>query len=494
MLGELVLKKIDNKLKLFILAIILLIISSVFIILNGNTYTVRIDNMNEMSGIEDINIKIENENVVRCVDKSFENGTLKIKLESVSKGKTYLDIDSDEDYFTSIIVYVHNFGIITLNEYMGDSNGSIIIPISIIVFSIYVLYLLIVSYRKKKNENMYQYKSIAYLGIIIFIIISIISQLLALSNYNGLISTINSILSMFSFTTFLLPIAFVVSILVIISNILLIRKEGFGVRNILGIALGTLLCFSSILPEILYNMLYSANWIDIHNQNGLGLYIYNLVEAIIYISITYIECILIGTVIMGIIAAKHIPKFDKDCIIILGCQIKKDGTLTKLLKGRVDRAVEFSKMQKEKTGKDIIFVPSGGKGNDEVISEAQAMKNYLMEQGIEEGNILIEDKSKNTFENIKFSNNIINENVKNAKIAFSTTNYHVFRAGTIARNQNINIEGVGAKTKSYFWVNAFIREFIATLFSEKRKHITIVCCIIVLALFMIALQYISTIF
>ena len=196
---------------------------------------------------------------------------------------------------------------------------------------------------------------------------------------------------------------------------------------------------------------------------------------------------------MGIKATKHIPKFDKDCIIILGCQIKKDGTLTKLLKGRVDRAIEFSKMQKEKTGKDIIFVPSGGKGNDEVISETQAMKNYIMEQGIEEGNILIEDKSKNTFENIKFSNKLINDKVKNAKIAFSTTNYHVFRAGTIAKSQNINIEGIGAKTKSYFWVNAFIREFIATLFSEKKKHIVVICSIIVLAIFMIALQYISNI-
>lgn len=486
-------KKVNNKFKILIIAIILLLISAMFIIINGNTYIVKIDNMNEITSIEDLDIKIEDENVVKCVDKSLENGTLKIKLESVSKGKTYVDIDSNEEYSTFFPIYVHNFGVITFNEYMGDSNGSIIIPISIIVFSIYVLYLLIVSYKKKKKENMYQYKNIAYLGIIIFIIISIISQLLALSNYKGLISTINAILSLFSFTTFLLPIAFVVSILVIISNISLIRKEGFGVRNILGILLGIVLCFSSILPEILYNMLYSSNWIDIHNQNGIGVYIYNLVETSIFISTTYIECILIGTVIMSIKAAKHIPQFDKDCIIILGCQIKKDGTLTKLLKERVDRAIEFSKMQKEKIGKDIIFVPSGGKGNDEVISEAQAMKNYLMEQGIEEGNILIEDKSKNTFENIKFSNNIINENVKNAKIAFSTTNYHVFRSGIIAKNQNINIEGIGAKTKSYFWVNAFIREFIATLFSEKKKHIAVVCFILVLAIFMISLQYISNI-
>ena len=242
-------KKIDNKLKLLILAIILFIISSVFIILNGNTYTIKIDNMNETSDIENLNIKIEDENVVKCIDKSLEKGTLKIKLESVSKGKTYVDIYNNEESSAFFSIYVHDFGIITFNEYMGDCNGSIIIPISIIVFSIYVLYLLIVSYKEKKNENMYQYKNIAYLGIIIFIIISIISQVLSLSNYKGVISTINAILSLFSFTTFLLPIAFVVSILVIISNISLIRKEGFGVRNILGILLGIVLCFSSILPE-----------------------------------------------------------------------------------------------------------------------------------------------------------------------------------------------------------------------------------------------------
>ncbi len=187
--------------------------------------------------------------------------------------------------------------------------------------------------------------------------------------------------------------------------------------------------------------------------------------------IEYLECVFIGTCILAIKSARHIPKFDKDAIIILGCKIREDGTLTNLLKSRVDRAIEFSKMQKEATGKEIIFVPSGGKGNDEVISEAQAMKNYLIEQGIKEELILIEDKSKNTYENIKFSNMIINNKIENAKIAFSTTNYHVFRAGTIATKQNIFMEGIGAKTKMYYWVNAFIREFVATLVSERRSHI-----------------------
>ena len=319
-------KKVNKKTKIFTLAIVLAIISLVFIILNGNTYTVEINDVREISNIEDLNIKIDNENVVKCVNKSLENEKLKIKLKSVSKGKSFVDIDYNGKNYVLFSVYVHSFGIITYKEYMGDFTGSIIIPISMIIFSIYLLYLLIVSYKKNKNENMYQYKNITYLGIIIFIIISIISQILALSNYAGLISTINEVLNMFSFTTFSLPIAFVVSIFVIISNISLIIKEGFGIRNILGIVLGIVLCFFSILPEILYNILYSSTWIDIHNQNGVGLYIYNFIATTIYILITYIECILIGTIIMGIKSARYIPKFDKDYIIILGCQIKKDGT------------------------------------------------------------------------------------------------------------------------------------------------------------------------
>ncbi|MBR6033769.1 MAG: YdcF family protein [Clostridia bacterium] len=483
-----------KKLKALISAIILMTISLTVIIITGKTYTLKIDRIRNITDIEAISIKFDNENVVKCIEKNIIDGTLYIKVERIGEGKTHLYInDSQDDELFLESIYVNKFGIITVNQYMGDSTCSIAIPIAITIWLMYVLYLLIISYKKSTNENMYRYKNIAYLGIIIFVAIAIVNQFLALFNYNGFINTINAVLQMFSFTTALLPIAFVVSILMIISNILLIRKEGFSISNVLGILLGVVLCFSSVLPEIMYNMLYTATWIDIHNQNGIGVYIYNFIESTIYITITYIECVLIGTVIMGIKASRHIPEFDKDYIIILGCQIKSDGTLTKLLKARVDKAIEFSKKQKEKTGKDLIFIPSGGKGNDEIMSEAQAMKNYLIEQGIKEEKILVEDKSKNTYENIKFSNKLINENKKNAKVAFSTTNYHVFRAGTIATNQNLSIEGIGSKTKAYFWINAFIREFIASLFAEKKKHIAIIGFIIIVALFAIGLQYLANI-
>lgn len=207
----------------------------------------------------------------------------------------------------------------------------------------------------------------------------------------------------------------------------------------------------------------------------------------------YLECVLMGTIILSTKAAKRIPAFDKDYILILGCQIKKDGTLTNLLKGRADRAIEFAKMQEEASGKDIVFIPSGGKGDDEIISEAEAIRNYLVETGIDESCILVENKSANTFENLRNSMELIRKDGKadDPKIAFSTTNYHVFRSGVFASQQGIRADGIGAKTKRYFWINAFIREFIAALVSEWKIHFAIIFSWIVLITMMIGIVYFS---
>ena len=123
------------------------------------------------------------------------------------------------------------------------------------------------------------------------------------------------------------------------------------------------------------------------------------------------------------------------------------------------------------TKKKIIYVPSGGKGIDEPISEAKAIKKYLFENGIKLSQIIIEDKSTNTIENMRFSKNKIDENKNNAKISFATNNYHVFRSGVIAFEQGIDAEGIGSKTKWYFYSNALIREFIANLVQERKSHI-----------------------
>ena len=341
----------------------------------------------------------------------------------------------------------------------------LIISLSIVAFAVAKL----ISGMKK---SLYRYENITRLGLVIFLSVFIVWDTVTFINDfkagyppSLLIMVMDIKTSVALFVIYMFPIAFIVSILVTASNVSLIRNEGRNWRNMLGLILGGFICLSTVLLVYgIFEMPYSNDFSYLIMDYLL--YLYSLFIA-------YLECILFGTAIMGIVAARHIPRYDKDYMIVLGCRIREDGSLTPLLKARVDKAMEFAVNQKKKTGKPPIFVVSGGKGTDEIISEADAMKNYLLESGIDDGRILAETKSQSTTENIRFSVELIKQVNENAQIAFSTTNYHVFRAGNIAWDQGIDMEGIGAKTRSYFWINAFIREFIATLTAEKKKHFMI---------------------
>ncbi|MBQ5342932.1 MAG: YdcF family protein, partial [Oscillospiraceae bacterium] len=134
-----------------------------------------------------------------------------------------------------------------------------------------------------------------------------------------------------------------------------------------------------------------------------------------------------------------------------------------------------------------IFIPSGGKGGDEPMSEGEAMANYLVARGIPEERIFPETRSVNTKENMRFSSEIAEENCPGGKGAFSTTNYHVFRSGVIAGTQGLEIDGMGSPTKWYFWPNALIREFIGLLVDDLREIVLFSLLIITFctAIFMI---------
>lgn len=467
--------------RFILLSIILIIISLTIILINGKTYTYTFNNCK--------NYEIENSTgKIKVIEEKKINNKTIIKIKSVKPGKVDIIVNYNNDQQEIKMVYVHKSMILTDNSYFGDSNAIEVIPISISIILLYILYLLIKRYRYHKKQNLYQYKNIAYLGIIIFLLPFTINNIFSIFNYNGALETINKTIDSVTMISFiLLPIALITFILVTISNIVLVIKEGKSLRNLLGVFLGIFLCIMTILPDRLYEIILRTQIINIHNLNSIGPYLYNYLETLIYLLIAYLECILLGTIIIAIKAVHKKVKYDKDYMIILGCKIKKDGTLPPLLRGRVDKAIEFRNKQLEETNKDLIFIPSGGKGNDEVISESEAIKNYLLSKGIKEKNILVEDKSTNTYQNIKYSNKLINN--KNKNIAFSTTNYHVLRAGLIATEQGIKLEGIGSRTKAYFWINAFIREFIGTLFSEKKKHIIVFLIIMIFIATMIGITY-----
>ena len=81
-------------------------------------------------------------------------------------------------------------------------------------------------------------------------------------------------------------------------------------------------------------------------------------------------------------------------MVIFGCQVKPDGPSI-LLRDRLDTALDYLKDHP-----DMKVVVTGGKGNDEHISEAQCMYDYLTAHGVDGENIYLEDQSRNTWQNV----------------------------------------------------------------------------------------------
>ena len=435
------------------------------------------------------------EDIVHVDSLEINREQLEIKLSALKEGKTYLDVSRNGEVYYMDSVYVHKGNVITTNTYLGNSRGAFVIPLATLIYLIYILYQLIRRYSYNRKKTLYDYANVRDLGMIIFFGSAVLMLLMTLGSAKGIDTWIRSILSSaYGLSILVLPLALIISILVTISNLELMRKEGRSLRNMLGCFLGVLMCVLTLLPDQLYRWISIYSDIDIQNAGKIWTYLYIALEEIINYSNTYLECILLSTVILALSAARRIPSFDRDAILILGSQIRSDGGLTNLLKGRADRAVEFAKMQKEATGKDILFVPTGGKGDDEVISEGEAIKNYLVSIGIAEEQILSEERATNTRENFRYSLELIQKHgISNPKIAFSTTNYHVFRSGILAHQAGIQAEGIGSKTKRYFWINAFVREFIATLVTYYRTHLKIIGAMILMIFLMAAVQYISNI-
>ena len=326
-------------------------------------------------------------------------------------------------------------------------------------------------YQKQK----YSYNIILNLGLLLFIIINIMRQInLLIQNWKvlNIVDIYNNTLKSFSFFAMLtLPCIIVLAIYSIITNIILIKKEGFRPRNLLGIILGIFALLGLLGSQTLY---YVTTKLLLGTDQQ---FIKFTLDICLNATLSYLYTLIIATLYCNVRAASHIPKYDKDFIIILGSKIKEDGTLTPLLRGRVDKAIEFAKKQYDSTKKKIIYIPSGGKGLDEKTSEAESIKKYLLEEGINPEQIIVEDQSTSTIENMKFSKKKIDEINEQGNIAFATTNYHVFRSGVIANSQGIDCEGIGSKTKWYFYTNALIREFIANLVQEKKRHIILLLLI-----------------
>ena len=285
----------------------------------------------------------------------------------------------------------------------------------------------------------------------------------------------SSILLVLRLNNFILGLILVILILLtpfltigflLINTIVVVKNNGFSLTSMLPFLMAGFLILLLASPSI-------VNYFDPDTRHVVVFLLGLFTLEGLWFSFTFVA-LLFYSWIYRILPRRR----QYDYIIIHGAGL--DGPRpTPLLAGRIDKALELWNKQHQH-GK---FVVSGGQGADEVVSEAQAMRDYLLEKGVPAAAILMEDKSTTTWENLRYSLAVIRADRTSAAAddapaggsvtsndapadsefttAVVTSDFHVFRCAEYAHNLGIKADGIGSHTKGWYWPTAFIREFIA---------------------------------
>ena len=153
------------------------------------------------------------------------------------------------------------------------------------------------------------------------------------------------------------------------------------------------------------------------------------------------------------------PPAGLDYIITLGAAVR-DGKPTSPLLFRIEKTEEY--LADNPSAKAIA---SGGKGPAESMSEAECIREYLLEDGIDDSRILLEDRSSDTQENICFSFQLIPEG---ASVGIVSNSYHLYRACRIAEANGYQVSAIPAVTLLPLGIHYTVREFFAVAEMELK--------------------------
>lgn len=182
-----------------------------------------------------------------------------------------------------------------------------------------------------------------------------------------------------------------------------------------------------------------------------------LIKIIIYLS-PFILC----SIIIWILTGKWILEGQQSkangnykYAIVLGAKVYGESP-SRSLQYRLDSALQYALKHPH-----IKLILSGGQGPGEDITEAEAMKRFLLKNGIEEQRLLLESASTTTYENIDFSVKLMPGSIK--EVTIITSNYHVARARKIAEILGYQTDAVIAKTPQVVEERLRNRERLALL-------------------------------
>ena len=292
-----------------------------------------------------------------------------------------------------------------------------------------------------------QYKNVYFLAIIFMsVLISIFVNLIIPSFELNMNVNYILILNMFYGV-----LVIVVMLLSLLNTEKKIANEGKFVNNML--VLG-------------YGVFILINFLIISFKPGSILKFYDGVW-IVYVSLIfyYLNIIFIFQNLYAWIISGLSRKRKSHFIIVLGAGIIED-KVTPLLQARLDKAIKI-----KKKNLDAVFIVSGGQGPDEIVSEAEAMRKYLLSQGVSNKDIIMEEKSTNTKENLIYSYDIMKKYEVNPFAIIVSNYFHILRAGFLSKQLKIDATVSGGVSKTYFYPNTYVREFMALLVMFKKTHI-----------------------
>lgn len=223
----------------------------------------------------------------------------------------------------------------------------------------------------------------------------------------------------------------------------------FKAGNILGVALCLIL-------------LYRTAFSSVYNQMDSALLSQPVTKVLWIIAKTAFFMFLIYAAAVSIcmIIAMKIKPADDATAVILGAQVKPWGA-SRLLKQRIYAAEKYLNGHPR-----VKAVASGGKGENEPMSEAECIREFMIKDGIEPERIIVENRSVNTEQNLLYSLSVIKEEDLGGCIAIISDSYHQLRARIVAYKIDRDIR-VGAcnteNTKFGYFVypSYFVREWIA---------------------------------
>ena len=164
---------------------------------------------------------------------------------------------------------------------------------------------------------------------------------------------------------------------------------------------------------------------------------------------------------MGLILSYSYTSVDytENVVIVLGAGVT-NGKVSKVLQNRLDACVDYYHKNE-----NIHIVVAGGLTRQKDTTEAAAMAEYLISNGIPKDIIILEDRSQSTLENYRFTKQILeNQNISHEKIVFVTNDFHIYRAKKYAEYCGFHdANALSTKTDLFTFVPALTREVLGVI-------------------------------